>query len=46
MTVRPPLTLRRLMAKAAKVAIIKVRSPVATAITSEFQSCSQKWLRK
>ena len=43
---RPPFTLRRLMAKAAAVATNSVITPVATATTSEFQSCSQKWLRK
>ena len=32
-TMRPPRTLRRLIANAAQVAIIRVRTPVATAIT-------------
>ena len=45
-TARPPLTFRRLIANAAAVAINRVSAPVATAITTEFQSCSQKCFRK
>ena len=41
-TVRPPLTLSRLMAKAAVVAMNSVSRPVATAIHSELPNCSQK----
>ena len=43
---RPPLTLRRLIANAAAVAITNVIAPTATAMISEFQSCLQKWIRK
>jgi hypothetical protein len=44
-TVRPPRTLSRLIANAAVVATNSVIAPTATAISSEFQSCSQKWSR-
>ena len=44
-TVRPPGTFSRLMAKAAVVAMNSVITPVATAIHSELPSCSQKWFR-
>ena len=43
---RPPRTFSRLIAKAAKVATTSVRMPVIPAMNTEFQSCSQKWLRK
>ena len=42
---RPPFTFSRLIAKAAAVATSRMMAPVATAISSEFQSCCQKWLR-
>jgi hypothetical protein len=45
MIARPPFTLSRLIAKAAAVAISNVITPVATAITSEFQNCCQKWCK-
>ena len=45
MIARPPFTLSRLIAKAAEVATSSVIIPVATAITSEFQNCCQKWCR-
>ncbi len=41
-TARPPRTFKRLMAKAAHVATASVSAPVAAAIQSEFQICSQK----
>jgi hypothetical protein len=44
-TVRPPRTFRRLMAKAAVVATNSVITPTATAIISELPSCCQKWFR-
>ena len=43
-TSRPPFTFSRLMANAAPVATNSVIAPTATAISSEFHSCSQKWL--
>ena len=42
MIVLPPLTLSRLIANAAKVATSSVSTPTLTAISNEFQSCSQK----
>ena len=43
---RPPRTLSRLIANAAPVATISVmQRRRATAMTSEFHICSQKWLR-
>jgi hypothetical protein len=45
-TARPPRTLSLLIANAAPVAISRVMTPDATAMRSEFQSWSQKWLRK
>jgi hypothetical protein len=44
-TVRPPRTLRRLMAKAANVAMARVIAPTAQAIQSEFQIWIQKLCR-
>ena len=48
-TVRPPRTLRRPIANAAEVATNSVMAATATAsataISTEFQSCSQKWSR-
>ena len=41
-TVRPPRTRRRLIAKAAVVATTSVIAPTASAITSELPSCTQK----
>ncbi len=46
MTALPPGTLSRLMAKAAPVATSRVSTAMATAMTTEFHNCSQKWLRK
>ena len=43
--VRPPLTLRRAMAKAAKVATNSVISPVATAMKKLLNICRQKLCR-
>ena len=40
---RPPRTLRRLIANAAPVATSSVSTPTATAMISEFHICSQKW---
>ena len=45
MIVRPPATRRRLIANAAVVAMKSVIAPTATAISTEFQICSQKWSR-
>ncbi len=44
-TVRPPRTLSRLIENAAVVATNSVIAPTASAISSEFQSWSQKWSR-
>ena len=46
-TVRPPRTLLRPIANAAEVATNSVMAATATAtvISTEFQSCSQKWSR-
>jgi len=44
-TVRPPGTFRRLMAKAAQVAMNRVSTPTDTAIMSELPICTQKWSR-
>jgi len=33
------------MANAAQVAMARVSTPTASAIHTEFQSCSQKWCR-
>jgi len=43
---RPPFTRSREIENAAAVAMNSVSAPTATAITVEFHSCSQKWLRK
>ena len=45
MIVRPPRTRSRLIANAAVVAMNSVIAPTATAISTEFHICSQKWLR-
>ena len=44
-TVRPPGTRNRLMAKAAVVATNSVSTPTDTAISSELPSCCQKWFK-
>ena len=43
---RPPGTRSRQIANAAAVAMNSVSAPAATAITTEFQNCSQKSRRK
>ena len=45
MTVRPPRTFKRLMAKAAQVETIKVNAPTDKAMVSELVICDQKWSR-
>ncbi len=44
-TVRPPRTFSRLIAKAAVVATNRVITPTAPAISTEFHICTQKWFR-
>jgi hypothetical protein len=44
-TVRPPRTFSRLMAKAAQVAMNSVITPTAAAISTELPICCQKWFR-